>query len=357
MIKISVIIPVHNGEKYIEKTVKKILSQSFSSFEIILVENFSKDNSLSICNELSKIYDLVRVTRSFEKGTTFARKKGIQEARGEYITFCDQDDYYINKDALKNMYNIISSSASQICQFGFYKKFRFGIKRKSHVNSTKLYNIEGFLKDEIRGIIGDNRGVFNTTVWNKIYETALLKEVANSIVDGLFYAEDEYLNILSFFNKNCKQVSIHPDCFYVWNAGIGFSASEISSIALLDDYEIIKPLSFELMKENNVPEDIIFASNIETVYFCKSIVQQMILNKKDKQSCINTIEEISYYNCLKMAKHYFNNYNDKTQLWDELVFMSSEYSAEEYYNSCLKNMPPKNLKSFISVYLNKRINK
>ena len=87
MIKVSVVIPVHNGAKYIGKCVDGILNQSLKDIEVVLVENFSNDNSLNLCNKLAKKDSRVSVFQSFDKGTSFARKKGVLECKGKYITF------------------------------------------------------------------------------------------------------------------------------------------------------------------------------------------------------------------------------------------------------------------------------
>ncbi len=81
-ILVSVVIPVHNGEKYIKKCVNQILKQTLSQIEVILVENFSEDSSLEICKELSKQDDRVRLIQSFKRGTSFARKLVVQQAKG-----------------------------------------------------------------------------------------------------------------------------------------------------------------------------------------------------------------------------------------------------------------------------------
>ncbi len=104
---LSVIIPVHNGEKYIKKTVVQILKQSYKHIELILVENFSKDRSLKICQELAVHDDRIQVLTCTEPGTSMARKRGILEARGKYIVFSDQDDSYINEYALEKCMRLL----------------------------------------------------------------------------------------------------------------------------------------------------------------------------------------------------------------------------------------------------------
>ena len=83
-ILVSVVIPVHNGEKYINNIANRVLRQSLRKIELILVENYSEDNSLKACKALADNDDRVTVLQSFDRGTSFARKKGIEAARGKY---------------------------------------------------------------------------------------------------------------------------------------------------------------------------------------------------------------------------------------------------------------------------------
>lgn len=86
-ILVSVVIPVHNGEKYMNNIANRVLRQSLRKIELILVENYSEDNSLKACKALADNDDRVTVLQSFDRGTSFARKKGIEAARGKYTFF------------------------------------------------------------------------------------------------------------------------------------------------------------------------------------------------------------------------------------------------------------------------------
>ena len=88
-ILLSVVIPVHNGENYIKKIANRILNQSLKDIELILVENFSTDKSLEVCKSIAEKDNRVVVSQCFKKGTSFARKKGIELASGKYTFFCD----------------------------------------------------------------------------------------------------------------------------------------------------------------------------------------------------------------------------------------------------------------------------
>lgn len=92
MIKISVIIPVYNGEKYLEHTLGTILSQKMEEFEVLLIDDGSKDGSAALCDKIASENSKVRVLHQENQGICGARNTGIEAARGEYLAFADQDD-------------------------------------------------------------------------------------------------------------------------------------------------------------------------------------------------------------------------------------------------------------------------
>lgn len=91
---LSVIIPVYNGEDYIEECVQSIVHQNIEdSYEIIIIDDGSVDNSLKICKKLSLIYENIKVIQQKNSGQSVARNVGLSEAKGEYVYFIDADDY------------------------------------------------------------------------------------------------------------------------------------------------------------------------------------------------------------------------------------------------------------------------
>jgi len=91
--EVSVIIPVYNASKYIEKTLKSLVSQSFKDFEIIIVDDGSEDDSIEIINKFLLNHDFTFIVDSQEdKGVSSARNRGLELANGNYIIFLDDDD-------------------------------------------------------------------------------------------------------------------------------------------------------------------------------------------------------------------------------------------------------------------------
>ena len=89
---ISIIIPVFNAEKYIEECINSILNQTYSKIEIIIINDGSTDNSEKICLELSKKDQRIKYIYQNNAGVTVARKTGVENATGEWISFVDADD-------------------------------------------------------------------------------------------------------------------------------------------------------------------------------------------------------------------------------------------------------------------------
>ena len=108
--KVSIIIPVYNAEKFIEKGIKSILEQTYKNIEIILINDGSADNSLKIIKKYEKKFpDIIKVYNQKNMGVGKTRNKGIEVSNGDYITFIDADDY-IDSDFIETLMNKISDN-------------------------------------------------------------------------------------------------------------------------------------------------------------------------------------------------------------------------------------------------------
>ena len=108
MKKISIIVPVYNAEKYLEKCVQSILDQTHSCLEVILVNDGSKDGSLALCNALAERDGRIRVVDKPNGGAASARNAGIRKASGDYIGFCDSDDF-LDVDMMATMLDVMEN--------------------------------------------------------------------------------------------------------------------------------------------------------------------------------------------------------------------------------------------------------
>ncbi|MBE6282261.1 MAG: glycosyltransferase [Bacteroides sp.] len=152
-LKLSIIIPVYNVEKYIKETIGSIYRQGIPNeeFEIILINDGSTDQSLSIINDLVSNYDNITVVNQTNQGPSIARNKGIQLARGEYIHFMDSDDVVLDL-SLKFMLDTAIKHQLDILKGDYIKannrKIEKGIKYKPQEIICKLKTGEqGFVED------------------------------------------------------------------------------------------------------------------------------------------------------------------------------------------------------------------
>ena len=111
--KISVIVPVYNTEKYLHRCIDSILSQTFTDFELLLINDGSKDSSGAICDEYAAKDNRVRVFHKENGGVSSARNLGLDNAQGEWIAFVDSDDYMF-PDMLERMLSALELKKSDI---------------------------------------------------------------------------------------------------------------------------------------------------------------------------------------------------------------------------------------------------
>lgn len=102
--KVSIVVPIYNVEQFLDRTMQSLLAQTLKNIEIIMVDDESPDNCPAICDRYAEQYPNVKVVHKKNAGLGMACNSGIEVASGEYIAFCDSDDY-VDKDMYETMYN------------------------------------------------------------------------------------------------------------------------------------------------------------------------------------------------------------------------------------------------------------
>lgn len=129
---ISVIVPVYNVEKYLDKCLTSILDQSYQNLEIILIDDGSTDNSRKICDEYKKKDQRIKVIHKKNGGLSDARNVGIKSATGKYITFVDSDDY-VDEDYVEYLYHLIKKYKVNLSFCKFRIERGTPIKRENQI--------------------------------------------------------------------------------------------------------------------------------------------------------------------------------------------------------------------------------
>lgn len=174
--KVSVIIPVYNVEKFLSKCVDSILAQTYSDFEVILVNDGSKDKSLEICREYEKKDNRIVVVDKENEGAGFARNAGLDVATGKYIMFIDSDDW-IEGNMLEYLVELINQTSAEVAICNYFTEMPDGSGR-----FVVPINMEGdtFITNDITKYIAilDDENKF-PYLWNRLYLRKIIED--NSI--------------------------------------------------------------------------------------------------------------------------------------------------------------------------------
>lgn len=210
-IKVSLVVPVYNAEKYLAKSIESMLSQSLKEMELILVNDGSKDNSLAICEEYAKKDSRITVINKKNEGACIARNTGIDIAKGKYIQLADADDY-IDNNMLEEQYNLAEKTNAEVVmcgmKFDVHQKDGQVITSEAHYKDMVLSS-----QEEIKLIFMDlfDNLLFNYT-HNKLYNGEFLKKNNLKFIEWLPIDQDTNFNIDVF--KALNKLTISTKSYY-----------------------------------------------------------------------------------------------------------------------------------------------
>ncbi|EKN69392.1 glycosyl transferase family protein [Neobacillus bataviensis LMG 21833] len=192
--KISIIVPVYKVEPFIHKCVDSILAQTFTEFELILVNDGSPDNCGTICDEYTKKDRRVKVIHKDNGGQASARNRGLEIAGGEYIGFVDSDDW-IEPDMYELLYNMCIQNNCDIanCTYKIHAKHNVIIKASYPLMiHDRNQAMKAMLEDEL----------YNEVVWSKLFKRNLLENIR--FPEGIMYEDTAFTyKVIHRSNKVC----------------------------------------------------------------------------------------------------------------------------------------------------------
>lgn len=214
MNKISVILPVFNGEKYIRKAIESVLNQTFTNFELIIVNDGSTDDSLNIINEFRD--NRIKFINQVNQGPGASRNKALKIASGEYIMFLDSDDFFTS-DALEVAYGEITKFSADLT---FFQMINFDGERYYENDWFEMKTFDDsfenrvFTPQETPGSIFD----LSVGVCQKIYNHEFLKNIDAQFPEGIFFEDMPFFyyvflkaSKISIVKKKLYVRRKHPD--------------------------------------------------------------------------------------------------------------------------------------------------
>lgn len=200
---ISVIIPVYNVKEYLERCVKSVINQSYKEMEIVLVNDGSTDGSAEICDSLKGVDSRIIVIHKKNGGLSDARNKGIDIAKGKYITFIDSDDY-VTDDYIEYLYKMISENQAQISICGLLKTSNENETRRIQNPIIEKLGKEQALKEMLYA------KKYSVSAPAKMYLTELFDNVRFPL--GKF--SEDMFTTYKVFDKSTKVVYGNQLCYY-----------------------------------------------------------------------------------------------------------------------------------------------
>ena len=175
MVAISIVIPVYNIEKYLEECLDSLINQTFNDYEVICVNDGSKDNSLNILNEYAKKDSRFKVITQENGGSGSARNNGLSKAQGKYVQFLDGDDYF-ESEMLEKLYNLAEKHQADVAVCSSRKVDDEGnITETRNPNSPLNLNLTPFNKPfNYTDFPNDIFNLTGTVPWNKLYLREML---------------------------------------------------------------------------------------------------------------------------------------------------------------------------------------
>lgn len=185
-VKVSVIIPVYNTEKYVEKCINSVLNQTLKEIEVIIINDGSTDNSLEIINKFS-VDERIKIISRENKGASKTRNEGLNLSKGKYLYYLDSDDYLEGNDALESLYKKCEDENLDIVIFDYYKvegnskKYITTIQEKECINKVKnIYNMIDFN---------------GCSIWCKMIKKELYLKNGIKFLEEIFLSEDWNISI------------------------------------------------------------------------------------------------------------------------------------------------------------------
>ena len=192
---ISVVVPVYRVESYLDRCVKSILNQTFSDFELILVDDGSPDRCPEICDDWARKDDRIRVIHKKNGGLPDARNAGIAAATGEYLAFVDSDDW-VEPEFLETLYKGIVAYGADVVQCNYQKIFENEVVQLS--SAPKVFDPEAIQCDILAEMANDRLSGLANARCNKLYKTGLVKNSIALCDTSVSMGEDFLMNFAVF---------------------------------------------------------------------------------------------------------------------------------------------------------------
>ena len=292
---VTIVLPIYNVEKYLNRCINSIVNQTYKNLEIILVDDGSPDKCPEMCDEWEKKDTRIKVIHKQNEGLGMARNTGIENATGDYICFFDSDDY-LELTAIEKLYKLAEKTDPDIVTYGYSKVNDSGnIYEKSIPNVKKItYEkkeiMEEFLPDMIFEVETSDNHNLHMSAWASMYS---LEVILNSgwrfVSEREVIAEDVYSLMVLY--QNIRRVSVLEEALYYYCD----NGASLTHVFRKDRYKKIKYFHQACIKKAN---ELKYSSKIKLrlagpyYNFTLAAMKMIVMSKNKKQEKIEALNEI-----------------------------------------------------------------
>ena len=367
-IRVSVVVPVYNSERYLEECIDSILDQTLEGIEIICVDDGSEDCSLKILNSYREHYENFQIIAQRNKYAGVARNNGMKIAHGEYIIFLDSDDTF-NPEMLQCMYEKITSTNSDICLCG---------ARCFDSNTGEIFRRKNFLnnipkKDPFswRDIPESIYDITSPSPWNMLFSLEFLKE------NDLAFEECKRANDLRFYGCSlaaANKITSVSDVFVNYRVGHGTNLQANHNHNYLTEYNSLKQIRSYLKTKGIFPElekafYKLCVRNINYVLERKNntdydMLISYITNDSEALFSLDELKETfgedhklylmmqSHFSSSESNKAYYNLYENRERVPVQVSVIVTAFNDEAYISECLLSLENQTFKEYEIIIVN-----
>ena len=282
---ISIIMPVYNTEKYIEKSIESVLNQTYKKIELIIIDDGSRDKSPEICDSYAKLDERIRVFHIQNNGVSNARNLGVKNARGKYIMFIDSDDTMKN-NMVEKMYELSISNNVDLVKANYMKDDKNELLNHSEIIIKGRYD-----KKQIDDYIIKN--VVLEKVRCYIWLLLVKKELIEKFDERLFIFED--MNLYLMLLNKADSIYITDEVLYYYNLTneSSLTNSKESYKKNIENMILASTVLKETLKENKeLPEEYISILYTRIINAIINYLYCIYKNSKKINEVLNMYKEL-----------------------------------------------------------------
>lgn len=318
MPQISVIVPVYNAEKYLHRCIDSILAQTFSDFELLLIDDGSKDNSGRICDKYAAKDNRIRVFHKENGGVSSARNLGLNNAKGKWITFVDADDY-VKSEYLSNLLDHTHIGADLIFSYAEFHYANGEIQKEYYpkqIITNENFHL-AFTEHELN---------WHTSPWSKLFKSELCSKLR--FTEGMPIGED--LVFLYTYILKCNKIFFSSDTDYCYTVDAQASLTKKSHNVQIEYFvytQVITTLQ-KLITEKNITNSIaINKTNWIISSYTRRVLNSLYISKLSRKE---RLANIATLNISIYIKHI-----GKTSLYESIYIHLLKFKCYSLYD-CLR---------------------